>query len=175
MWRHMAVTSGERAELERRLRSLTIRAEDARGARVILMLAMARPTRPLKQRCRPTAHLADFSVGSVGESSIVGSGIPMAVGAALGARMLGAAGFVCAPSVIIARRRRKLITRDSTDSQAVRPNRTAFSAPSTSQHASGREVDDRIESMATASSQPRRGRQDHRAMRHGRSDERTSG
>ena len=41
-----------------------------------------------------TAHLADFSVGSVGESSIVGSGIPMAVGAALGARMSGPAG-VC--------------------------------------------------------------------------------
>jgi pyruvate dehydrogenase E1 component alpha subunit len=34
-------------------------------------------------------HLADFSVGSVGESSIVGSGIPVAVGAALGARILG--------------------------------------------------------------------------------------
>jgi pyruvate dehydrogenase E1 component alpha subunit len=33
-------------------------------------------------------HLADFSVGSVGETSIVGSGIPLAVGAALGARML---------------------------------------------------------------------------------------
>lgn len=32
-------------------------------------------------------HLADFSVGSLGESSIVGSGIPVAVGAALGARM----------------------------------------------------------------------------------------
>lgn len=34
-------------------------------------------------------HLADFSVGSVGETSIVGSGIPLAVGAALGARMNG--------------------------------------------------------------------------------------
>lgn len=34
-------------------------------------------------------HLADFSVGSLGESSIVGSGIPVAVGAALGARMQG--------------------------------------------------------------------------------------
>ncbi|MDB5576286.1 MAG: pyruvate dehydrogenase (acetyl-transferring) component subunit alpha [Bradyrhizobium sp.] len=34
-------------------------------------------------------HLADFSVGSVGETSIVGSGIPLAVGAALGAQMLG--------------------------------------------------------------------------------------
>ena len=39
--RHMALTltTDERAELERRLRSLKIRAEDARRARVILMLA----------------------------------------------------------------------------------------------------------------------------------------
>lgn len=34
-------------------------------------------------------HLADFSVGSVGETSILGSGIPVAAGAALGARMMG--------------------------------------------------------------------------------------
>lgn len=34
-------------------------------------------------------HLADFSVGSLGETSIVGSGIPMAAGAALGAQMQG--------------------------------------------------------------------------------------
>ncbi|MGE0383375.1 MAG: thiamine pyrophosphate-dependent dehydrogenase E1 component subunit alpha [Gammaproteobacteria bacterium] len=34
-------------------------------------------------------HLADFSVGSVGETSIVGSGLPVAAGAALGAKMLG--------------------------------------------------------------------------------------
>ena len=34
-------------------------------------------------------HLADFSVGSLGESSIVGSGLPVAAGAALGAKMLG--------------------------------------------------------------------------------------
>ncbi len=34
-------------------------------------------------------HLADFSVGSLGESSIVGSGLPIAVGAALGAKMQG--------------------------------------------------------------------------------------
>jgi pyruvate dehydrogenase E1 component alpha subunit len=33
-------------------------------------------------------HLADFSVGSLGETSIVGSGLPVAAGAALGARML---------------------------------------------------------------------------------------
>ena len=33
-------------------------------------------------------HLADFSVGSVGESSIVGSGLPVAAGAALGAKMM---------------------------------------------------------------------------------------
>ncbi|WP_372717778.1 thiamine pyrophosphate-dependent dehydrogenase E1 component subunit alpha [Immundisolibacter sp.] len=39
-------------------------------------------------------HLADFSVGSLGESSIVGSGLPVAVGAALGARMQGN-GRVC--------------------------------------------------------------------------------
>lgn len=34
-------------------------------------------------------HLADFSAGSLGETSIVGSGIPVAAGAALGARMQG--------------------------------------------------------------------------------------
>jgi TPP-dependent pyruvate/acetoin dehydrogenase alpha subunit len=34
-------------------------------------------------------HLADFSVGSLGETSIVGSGIPLAVGAALGSQLLG--------------------------------------------------------------------------------------
>lgn len=33
-------------------------------------------------------HLADFAVGSLGETSIVGSGLPVAVGAALGAKML---------------------------------------------------------------------------------------
>lgn len=32
-------------------------------------------------------HLADFSVGSLGETSIVGSGLPVAVGAALGAKL----------------------------------------------------------------------------------------
>src|SRR5689334_8554859 len=34
-------------------------------------------------------HLSDFSVGSLGETSIVGSGIPVAAGAALGAKMQG--------------------------------------------------------------------------------------
>lgn len=34
-------------------------------------------------------HLADFSVGSLGETSIVGAGLPIATGAALGAKMLG--------------------------------------------------------------------------------------
>ena len=34
-------------------------------------------------------HLSDFSVGSLGETSIVGSGIPVAAGAALGAKLLG--------------------------------------------------------------------------------------
>jgi pyruvate dehydrogenase E1 component alpha subunit len=34
-------------------------------------------------------HLADFSVGSLGETSIIGSGLPVAAGAALGAKMLG--------------------------------------------------------------------------------------
>jgi acetoin:2,6-dichlorophenolindophenol oxidoreductase subunit alpha len=34
-------------------------------------------------------HLADFSIGSVGETSIVGSGLPVAAGAALGAQVLG--------------------------------------------------------------------------------------
>jgi pyruvate dehydrogenase E1 component alpha subunit len=33
-------------------------------------------------------HLSDFSVGSLGETSIVGSGLPVATGAALGAKML---------------------------------------------------------------------------------------
>lgn len=32
-------------------------------------------------------HLADFSVGSLGETSVVGSGLPVATGAALGAKM----------------------------------------------------------------------------------------
>jgi pyruvate dehydrogenase E1 component alpha subunit len=35
-------------------------------------------------------HLSDFSVGSLGETSIVGSGLPVAVGAALGSRLQGA-------------------------------------------------------------------------------------
>ena len=34
-------------------------------------------------------HLSDFSVGSLGETSIVGSGVPVAVGAALGASLQG--------------------------------------------------------------------------------------
>jgi pyruvate dehydrogenase E1 component alpha subunit len=34
-------------------------------------------------------HLADFSVGSLGETSIVGSGLPTAAGAALGAKLQG--------------------------------------------------------------------------------------
>ncbi len=34
-------------------------------------------------------HLADFSVGSLGETSIVGSGMPVAVGAALGSKLKG--------------------------------------------------------------------------------------
>jgi acetoin:2,6-dichlorophenolindophenol oxidoreductase subunit alpha len=34
-------------------------------------------------------HLSDFSVGSLGETSIVGSGIPVATGAALGSKMQG--------------------------------------------------------------------------------------
>ncbi|MBV8361285.1 MAG: thiamine pyrophosphate-dependent dehydrogenase E1 component subunit alpha [Deltaproteobacteria bacterium] len=34
-------------------------------------------------------HLADFKIGSLGETSIVGSGIPVAVGAALGSKMMG--------------------------------------------------------------------------------------
>lgn len=34
-------------------------------------------------------HLSDFSVGSLGETSVVGSGIPVATGAALGAKMQG--------------------------------------------------------------------------------------
>jgi acetoin:2,6-dichlorophenolindophenol oxidoreductase subunit alpha len=34
-------------------------------------------------------HLADFSVGSLGETSIVGSGMPVAAGAALGAKLQG--------------------------------------------------------------------------------------
>jgi len=34
-------------------------------------------------------HLADFRVGSLGETSIVGSGLPIATGAALGSHLLG--------------------------------------------------------------------------------------
>ncbi len=34
-------------------------------------------------------HLADFSIGSLGETSIVGSGIPVAAGAALGSKLQG--------------------------------------------------------------------------------------
>jgi pyruvate dehydrogenase E1 component alpha subunit len=34
-------------------------------------------------------HLSDFSVGSLGETSIVGSGVPVAAGAGLGSKMLG--------------------------------------------------------------------------------------
>ena len=34
-------------------------------------------------------HLSDFSVGSLGETSIVGSGVPVAAGAALGSKMQG--------------------------------------------------------------------------------------
>jgi TPP-dependent pyruvate/acetoin dehydrogenase alpha subunit len=34
-------------------------------------------------------HLSDFSVGSLGETSIVGSGLPVAVGAALGSKLQG--------------------------------------------------------------------------------------
>src|SRR5215467_943276 len=34
-------------------------------------------------------HLADFKIGSLGETSIVGSGIPVAAGAALGSKMMG--------------------------------------------------------------------------------------
>lgn len=32
-------------------------------------------------------HLSDFSIGSLGETSIVGSGLPVATGAALGAKL----------------------------------------------------------------------------------------
>jgi pyruvate dehydrogenase E1 component alpha subunit len=34
-------------------------------------------------------HLSDFGVGSLGETSIVGSGLPVATGAALGSKLLG--------------------------------------------------------------------------------------
>ena len=34
-------------------------------------------------------HLSDFSVGSLGETSIVGSGLPVAAGAALGSKLQG--------------------------------------------------------------------------------------
>lgn len=34
-------------------------------------------------------HLSDFSVGSLGETSVVGSGLPVATGAALGSKMQG--------------------------------------------------------------------------------------
>src|SRR6516162_6562657 len=34
-------------------------------------------------------HLSDFSIGSLGETSVVGSGLPVATGAALGSKMQG--------------------------------------------------------------------------------------
>ena len=34
-------------------------------------------------------HLSDFSIGSLGETSIVGSGLPVAAGAALGSKLKG--------------------------------------------------------------------------------------
>ena len=51
----LTLTADERAELERRLRSLKIRAEDARRARVILMLADGASFSTIKQQLRTTA------------------------------------------------------------------------------------------------------------------------
>ena len=43
-------------------------------------------------------HLADYSVGVMGESGIVGGGLPLATGAGLSAKVLGNGRVVCASS-----------------------------------------------------------------------------
>jgi len=61
-----------------------------KGARLDALMAelLARETGVCRGK-GGSMHLADFSVGSLGETSIVGSGLPVAAGAALGAKMQG--------------------------------------------------------------------------------------
>ena len=61
----LTLTSDERAELERRLRSLKIRAEDARRARVILMLADGASYTAIERRCRVSVTT---SIGGASDS-----------------------------------------------------------------------------------------------------------
>lgn len=61
-----------------------------KGARLDRLLAelMGKET-GVNQGKGGSMHLSDFSVGSLGETSIVGSGLPVATGAALGSKMQG--------------------------------------------------------------------------------------
>jgi pyruvate dehydrogenase E1 component alpha subunit len=61
-----------------------------KGAKLDRLLAelMGRET-GVNQGKGGSMHLSDFSVGSLGETSIVGSGLPVAAGAALGSKLQG--------------------------------------------------------------------------------------
>ena len=61
-----------------------------KGARIDRLFAelMGKAT-GINQGKGGSMHLSDFSVGSLGETSIVGSGLPVATGAALGSKMKG--------------------------------------------------------------------------------------
>lgn len=61
-----------------------------KGAKVDRLLAelMGKET-GVNQGKGGSMHLSDFSIGSLGETSIVGSGLPVATGAALGSKMQG--------------------------------------------------------------------------------------
>jgi pyruvate dehydrogenase E1 component alpha subunit len=61
-----------------------------KGAKVDRLLAelMGKET-GVNQGKGGSMHLSDFSVGSLGETSIVGSGLPVATGAALGSKLQG--------------------------------------------------------------------------------------
>ena len=61
-----------------------------KGAKVDRLLAelMGKET-GINQGKGGSMHLSDFGVGSLGETSIVGSGLPVATGAALGSKMQG--------------------------------------------------------------------------------------
>jgi pyruvate dehydrogenase E1 component alpha subunit len=61
-----------------------------KGARLDRLLAelMGKET-GINQGKGGSMHLSDFSIGSLGETSIVGSGLPVAAGAALGSKLKG--------------------------------------------------------------------------------------
>jgi pyruvate dehydrogenase E1 component alpha subunit len=62
----------------------------AKGARVDRLVAeLLGKATGVNQGKGGSMHLSDFSVGSLGETSIVGSGLPTATGAALGSKMQG--------------------------------------------------------------------------------------